>query len=297
MQNKFTFTSFFLITTVLVGCGHNNEIVKWHSLSEQKIHGISGIAAVDNEHFLVVHDNKKSAEPRLSIVTWFSEGVSTLKSISWCEKKFFPIDLEAITAIPNYPTEYLLLESKGKVSRIALDSNNTCKILTQFELPTLTSKSNMESLALHCFATQCVLAWAERGDDKEAAKLSWAKFDVDKNSIATPTQKSFEFFTSYPNANRRSMSDVAVDAVGVVWTSATSDPGDDGFFKSALYKLGVFTETNGDITWQAETDILPLEKYDSENIKIEGLVFMQNSLIMATDDENKGAKIAIRPVD
>jgi hypothetical protein len=294
MQNKFTLISLFLTTTVFAGCGHNNEIVKWHSLSEQKIHGVSGIAAVDHEHFLVVHDNKKTAEPRLSIVTWLNGNVPALTPISWCEKTNFPIDLEAITAIPNHPTEYLVLESKGNISHIKFASHNTCKTLTQFELPTLTAKSNIESLALHCFSTQCVLAWAERGDDKEAAKLSWAKFDVDKNSVAAPTQKPFEFFASYPNENRRSISDMAVDADGVVWASAASDPGDDGFFKSALYKLGAFTETNGDVTWQAETDISPSERYDSENIKIEGLAFMQNGLIMGTDDENKGAKIAVR---
>jgi hypothetical protein len=153
----------------------------------------------------------------------------------------------------------------------------------------------MESLALHCFANNCVLAWAERGDDKQAAKLSWAKFDVSTGTVSTPEDKAFEFAAPYPIGNRRSLSDIAVDVDGVLWGSAVSDPGDDGPFRSALYKLGQFSVSDNEIRWTAYKNGDPESKYDAENIKIEGISFVKQGLIMATDDENKGSKIAVKP--
>ena len=76
-----------------------------------------------------------------------------------------------------------------------------------------------------------------------------------------------------------------------MWVSAASDPGDDGFFKSALYKIGSFTKKS---KWIPSKKITSAATYESEDIKIEALVFTPSGLIMATDDESKGAKIAIK---
>jgi hypothetical protein len=74
-----------------------------------------------------------------------------------------------------------------------------------------------------------------------------------------------------------------------------SDPGDDGPFRSALYKLGQFSVSDNEIRWTAYKNGDPESKYDAENIKIEGISFVKQGLIMATDDENKGSKIAVKP--
>lgn len=290
MENKIAYLSLCLLLTSQIGCSSTNE--KWHPLSEQKTQGISGIAVVNEKNFLVVHDNKKADEPRLGLVMWESNGTPSLKPITWCNKTNLPIDLEAITSVPNHDLNYLVLESKGKVTRIKLENNNQCKTLAQFDLPNATAKSNMEALALHCFSQQCVLVWAERGDDKQAAKLSWAKFDADKNNVAA--QKTFEFFSNYPNVNRRSISDIAIDDKGLVWVASTSDTGDDGPFQSALYKLGIFSEVNSEIDWQPTNSVSIVADYGSENIKIEGITFTKDGLIMGTDDENKGSKVSIK---
>ena len=262
---------------------------EWFSVADQKILGISGIAVIDNDHFLVVHDNKKPDQPRLNILSWQKNQKPTLKPLNWCDQNL-PIDLEAITAIPGYKNDYLVLESKGKVTRIQLEANNTsCKTIDQIDLSTATAESNMEGLALHCFKKQCLLAWAERGDDKTPAKLSWSAFNIEKNSMEKSNIGSFDFKAPYPENDLRSISDIAIDNKGIVWVSATSDPGDDGIFKSALYKLGSFTKK---LTWIASHTIAPNNKY--ENIKIEALVFTPSGLVMATDDENKGGKIAIK---
>jgi len=277
----------------LAGCA--KDTTQWHTLSNSKENGISGIAVIDQSNFFVVHDGKKPEHPRLGIVSFTNNQKPTLKKIDWCESTNLPIDLEAVTAIPNHQNEYLVLESKGKVTRIQLNETDKCKATARFELPTAKPDSNMESLALHCFDNNCVLAWAERGDDKQPAKLSWAKFDISTGTVSTPEDKAFEFASPYPIGNRRSMSDIAVDVDGVLWSSAVSDPGDDGPFRSALYKLGQFSVSDNKIRWTAYKNGDPESKYDTENIKIEGISFVKQGLIMATDDENKGSKIAIKP--
>lgn len=267
---------------------------EWLSVAEQRILAISGISVIDNDHFLVVHDNKKPDQPRLNILSGQKNQKPTLTPLNWCDQNL-PIDLEAITAVPGYKNDYLVLESKGQVTRIQLEANNTsCKTIGQFYLPTASTESNMEGLALRCFKNKCLLVWAERGDDKTSAKLSWSAFNTEKNSVGHSKTGSFDFKAPYPENDLRSISDIAIDNKGIVWVSATSDPGDDGFFKSALYKIGSFTKKN---VWTVVQKTVPYCKYETENIKIEALVFTPSGLVMATDDENKGAKIAIKLIN
>lgn len=266
---------------------------EWYSLADQKTLSISGIAAIDSDRFLVVHDNKKPDQPRLNIVNWQNKQRPTLSPIKWCDQNL-PIDLEAITAVPGHKNNYLVLESKGKVTRIQLDTDKAvCKTIAQFEIPTATPESNMEGLALDCIKKHCLLAWAERGDDKTPAKLSWSGFNIEKNRIKKSQTGSVAFKAPYPETDLRFISDIAIDRKGMLWVSATSVPGDDGFFKSALYKIGSFTKK---IKWIPSKKITPKAKYESEDIKIEALVFTPSGLVMATDDENKGGKIAIRSI-
>lgn len=268
--------------------------VQWHLLGKQKINGISGITGIDEEHFLVVHDRKKPYEPRLSVVTWKKGEKPFLTRFDWCDSDNFPTDLEAITAIPNHKKEYLVLESKGKVTRIQLEETNSCKVTAEFDLPTATSESNMEGLALYCFADDCLLAWAERGDDKIPAKLSWSRFNVEENELETPQGQPFEFMAPYPKINHRSISELAIDQSGKVWASAVSDPSDVGTFQSAIYNLGAFTQHGKQVEWSANKKIEPFARYDNDNVKIEGLFFTPTALIMASEDEVLGGRIAIK---
>jgi hypothetical protein len=278
-----SFMMLFVTSTVLAE--------EWHSLTDRKPLSISGIAAIDSDHFLVVHDNKIPEQPRLSIVNWQNNQRPTLAPIKWCDRNL-PQDLEAITTIPGHKNDYLVLESIGKVTRIRLDSDKAaCKTIAQFEIPTATPESNMEGLVLHCIKKHCLLAWAERGDDKTPAKLSWFSYNIEKNRINKSQGGSIAFKAPYPETDLRSISDIAIDCKGAVWVSATSDPGDDGFFKSALYKIGSFTKKNN---WIPAKKITPETKYENEDIKVEALVFTPSGLVMGTDDENKGGKMAIK---
>ena len=284
MQYK---TLFVIFSIISAGCSHYRaSSPDWYTVSTEKTLGISGIVAIDRENFLVVHDNKKINEPRLSQLNWQEDLPPRLQKMAWCDAQKLPIDLEAITAIPEDHSAFLVLESQGQVTRIRVE-NNHCDVVTEFHLPNATTKSNIESLVLF----RNILVWAERGDDEKPAKMSWGEYDVQNNRITLSKENAMDFFAPYPNKNRRSISDIAIDNDGVLWVSSTSDPGDNGVFHSALYKLGQFVDDNSGIHWNSYRDISIQSQY--ENVKVEGLSFVGDKLIMGSDDENFGSKIAV----
>ncbi len=280
---------YVVFSIMLAGCSHHINSTDWYSVSTEKTLGISGIAAVDSENLLVIHDNKKNNEPRLSQISWLQDAPPVLNKLDWCSEQKRPIDLEAIAAIPSHDSEFLVLESRGQVTRIQFHHSH-CDVISQFMLPNTTSQSNIESLALLHLSAHTILVWAERGDDQQPAKMWWGEYDSQNNHITLSSLHAIDFFTPYPTENRRSISDIAINKDGTLWVSAVSDPGDDGVFQSALYTLGRFIDGNAGIYWKPYSDLSSQAQYD--NVKIEGLTFIENTLIMGSDDENLGAKIA-----
>lgn len=293
MQIKHLLSSLLLFAVAFTVCAE--PATQWYSVGKGKNNAISGISSIDAEHFLVAIDGRKPEHPRLAILNWKKAQKPVLTQIDWCDKANLPVDLEAVTEIPNQK-EYLLLESKGAVTRIQLEENNSCKVTAQFDLPTATADSNMEGLALHCFGENCVLAWAERGDDKTPAKLSWTRFEINDNQVHTAELKSFEFKASYPKQDMRSVSDLTIDSKGQLWAAAASDPGDEGPFHSAIYNLGTFALHEKQITFNNAKEIKPVAKYETENVKIEGIVATPNGVLLGAENENLGGKVAIFPL-
>ena len=285
-----SYKKFYVVfSMMLAGCGHHIKPTDWYSVSVEKTLGISGIAAVDSENLLVIHDNKKINEPRLSQIIWSQGTAPILKKLNWCNEQKLPIDLEAIAAIPSHDSEFLVLESKGQVSRIRFHHSH-CDVVSQFMLPNVTTQSNIESLALLRLSSHTILVWAERGDDQQPAKMRWGDYDSQNNNVTLSNLNAIDFFAPYPNENRRSISDIAINKDGTLWVSAVSDPGDNGAFQSALYKLGMFIDGSAGIYWKPYLETPIQAQYD--DVKIEGLTFIENTLIMGSDDENLGAKIA-----
>lgn len=296
MPAKYLLSILLLFTATFSVCAEPEQPTQWHFLGEGKNNAISGISGIDAEHFLVAIDGRKPQHPRLAILSWKKAQKPVLTPLGWCDKDNFPVDLEAIAAIPSHKKEYLFLESKGTVTRIQLEENNTCKVTAKFDLPNTTADSNMEGLALHCFGENCFLAWAERGDDKTPAKLSWTRFDIHENQLDAPENKPFEFKAPYPQQHLRSISDLAIDTKGQVWVAASSDPGDEGPFYSALYTLGTFVQHENHLDLNVAKETKPVARYETENVKIEGIVFTAAGLVLGVENENLGGKVAILPL-
>ena len=76
------------------------------------------------------------------------------------------------------------------------------------------------------------------------------------------------------------------DINGGVWTSATSDPGNNGPFKTAIYQIGQMNNT-GTFDFNHPSLLSPLMVI--ENQKVEAMIFDKGDLILMTDNENYGA--------
>lgn len=286
----------FLILLTAAFTVHAEQATQWHFVGEGKNNAISGISMIDAEHFLVALDGRKPEHPRLAVLNWKkNQKPALLTRLDWCDKNNLPVDLEAVTQIPNRK-EYLFLESKGSVTRIQLEENNTCKVTAKFDLPNTDADSNIEGLALHCVGENCWLVWAERGDDKNPAKLSWARFDSQENQLDELEAKPFEFKAPYPQKNLRSISDLAIDAKGQLFVAATSDSGDDGPFSSAIYNLGTFVQHENHLNLNIAKEIKPIARYETENVKIEGIVFTPEGLVLGAENENLGGKVTLLPL-
>lgn len=263
---------------------------EWRPVRGSILGGLSGLALVEStgaqSTFLIVHDNKAPADPRLALVTVNGAQPVVYRPVAW---KFDAdcIDLEAITAIPGRPGEYFALISRGLVYHIRLDAaRQTAESLGRFLLPSLPAKANLEALALQRFAGRYLLAWADRGEGDRPARLFFAELRLDGYQLSG--LESADIRVPWPVQNVRHVSDLRIDESGVLLFAAASDAGDDGPFSSAVYLGGLFRF--GKKKPRFIPNAQPLRLRTAADRKIEGMELVPGSggLIFATDDENFG---------
>ncbi|TAF18669.1 MAG: hypothetical protein EAZ76_04495, partial [Nostocales cyanobacterium] len=202
-------------------------------------YGISGIALIEQNreksNFLIVHDNKKSNQGRLAIISIQGEKQPEyLPLILLFDKIKLPNDLEALTTIPNRNNnEFIALSSDGKGYHIKLEfKNQTASIIKEFKLPEIDKNDNFESFALQKIDNQLIVVWAHRGAGKEPAKIYWGKFDINKYQINNINSATFT--VPFPDGKVRHISDLKIDNAGIVYISTANDNGDNGPFASAV---------------------------------------------------------------
>jgi hypothetical protein len=99
----------------------------------------------------------------------------------------------------------------------------------------------------------------------------------------------------YPIQDVRHISDVKVDASGVVFVTSASDPGDDGPFSSAFYLAGVLRiSASGSPVYTPPLSLVRLFHFDYR--KVEAFEFVPGptgGMVFGTDDENLGASLLL----
>jgi hypothetical protein len=260
--------------------------------------GISGMALVqqqeDNLDFLIVHDNKKPNQGRLAIISLKGKNQPDYFPLNWPSNIKLPIDLEALTTIPNTNnSDFIALSSNGKAYHLTLDATNkNISVVKEFNLPAFPLNSNFESFNLQDINGTIVAMWAHRGEGKQPAKIYWGIFDLNKYQITTAG--SANFTVPFPSGNVRHISDIKVDSAGIVYISSASDAGDDGPFQSAVYVAGYLGFNGNKIFWRQNSQLFPI--YRDEYHKIEGLELVSGAaggVIVGTDDENLGSSVYV----
>ncbi|WP_251021751.1 hypothetical protein [Streptomyces sp. ISL-98] len=135
---------------------------EWQKVGGDARSGVSGLAYEGRTgdgagvHVLVVHDNKRSGQQRLSRITHW-EGSDGISPITWDGPE--PVDLEAIEAIPGMPGEYLALTGRGIVYRLKV-TGSTATVVDYSPLPAIGEGDDFESFALVAQNGKLAALWA-----------------------------------------------------------------------------------------------------------------------------------------
>ena len=250
----------------------------------RKVHGsrqfsISGVANFE-KGFIVVHDNKNKDQPRIS----YLDKSFKIRKLIWPEPKL-PYDLEALYRVPGYKNKFITMESTGKAYLFYIDPFNfRIEVVHTFTLPGLSNKMNLEGFAVFNSAQGQVFIYGDRGSNKRKSTLITALYDPTNHNIFEI--KKFEIELPIPEKSKRNIADLAIDKNGGVWTAATSDPGNNGPFQSAIYQIGQMSNV-GTYSFNHPSLIKPL--LILENQKVEAMTFNKEGLYLMTDNENYGS--------
>lgn len=258
--------------------------------------GISGMALLSQQNgfysFVVVHDNKNKNMWRLAIITIKGEDSPQYFPVSWPSSTALPSDLESITVVPgtSEPT-FMAASSAGKVYHFRLDaSHQNLSILKVFDLPKFPQVSNFEAFALQKINGQLIAIWAHRGADKEPAVLYWGQIDFKTYHITRLGSARVQ--VPSPVSTVRHISDLKVDTAGVLFITSTADNGDDGAFESAVYVAGAFEISDRQMTFQQNSQLVPLYRFNYHKVEAIELVPGQDGgVIVGSDDENMGSSV------
>jgi hypothetical protein len=276
---------------------------EWHPVTSILL-GISGMALIEGQtesqlgtgsSFLIVHDNKKTGEPRLAIIGPEAGKPARYLPLPWPNADL-PVDLEALTALPGDPNSFVALSSAGAAYRIKLNAARTAfEVVKVFKVPDALPTSNFEGFSLQRLGNAVLAVWAHRGKNVEPAILYWSRLDLDTYHFS-PVQ-SARLSVPWPGveagskAEVRHVSDLKVTTTGALFVTAASDAGDDGPFQSALYLAGILTFSNDKFSLFQGTEPLLLQRFPGHKVEAFDFVPGSSGPVLGTDDENLGSSV------
>lgn len=309
MRNSYTCLSLLLVTGCL--CAQENIL---DPNAGQCLNGYSGMANIDGNTYLVVHD-KKPHHPgdRLSIIRTTGEYNFTITQVpvaDWKHADGPSSDLEGVCKIPGRTNEFLAIESGqwdgkfGRLFHLALDlsaPSPAARVVHAYDLPVFDPKGpgdpGDEFEGLECAAItadKTLLIIGERGGSAawDNGKLRWATLDLNNKVIewtaAGKSGKTVDAPGAWVDSSKnRDITALHLDENQVLWATASEDAGDTGPFKSLLYRVGTVAATRPDPIQLASNYAVTRR---SDGLKIEALagpsdVIPQSAYAIGTEDE------------
>lgn len=271
--------------------------------------GYSGMDQLNNHTYVVVHDlGSSSRQNRIAFLSVKQSGgvqYTPIKVDNW-KSKVWPNDMESITVLPTGKNEILVGESGywgrryGRLFHIKL-TGNSGKVINIYPLPRLKNNGkpvgydNFEGLESFQYKNETILALGERGGssahpqgtvvfgvlNRKSKKIDWKKYQHLSFSVNAPGKWEI-------NKRKRSIADIHIDDNQTIWISAAEDNGNNGPFKSVIFKVGQI-EKKSSLTVRQYSTINPL--WICDGLKVEGLSgktsrISRSMLSIGTEDEN-----------
>ncbi len=272
---------FFLISLM----SNSSAQEDWLNIGHDRTRSVSGLTLL-GDHTMVVHDNKRDYEGRIGMVRIDQEKV-TYQRLEWPNEKL-PFDLEALTTLPGSLTDMIAMESQGKCHWLIFDQAKMKLAYNGYiQIPGIKWPTNLEGFDIQSFGKKNLAVWGHRGKSQYPGKLYWGWMDLAKRAVEP--LDSLEISIPWPTEHVRHIADLKLDAAGDCWISATSDPGDDGPFSSAIYQIGQFKISDKQISFHLNSNETPTFKF--EHHKVEAFDLKEKGILVATDDENNGGFI------
>ncbi|MBT3217302.1 MAG: hypothetical protein HOD97_03640 [Candidatus Marinimicrobia bacterium] len=260
---------------------------RWELISLEREYSISGIGQL-SKGMVVVHDNKQADQARIGFIS----DDNYYEQLNWPTASL-PFDLEALDIYPGKTNQFIAMESSGKCYQLRYNPRNNRLILkNEFQIPGVKKPMNLEGIAIFTLSGNTWIAWGDRGKNQFPATLYWGRLNV-YNSKVEPSG-SHSFTVSFPESDVRHLSDMDIAKDGTCWVSSASDPGDDGPFDSAVYRLGQFKLDGTALKFIPENNGQLFKIYKGH--KIEAITLENGRLICATDDENAGSSLLYQPI-
>ncbi|MBP1625391.1 MAG: hypothetical protein H6Q07_3413 [Acidobacteria bacterium] len=265
----------------------------------------SGMAWIEGDTFLVVHDAKRPGElarPRVSRVQLPSsaEGVVwTPLEISWPEPEGPSHDLESMARVSGTNT-YLLAESGDdgvEYRRIYAAEYEGGTLRIESVIPWPIAIKNVEGMAVGRVGKQFVFVCAERAHGRSHTELAWASFTLHPPAFGN-FQKTYLPNPGPDGPDARPVSALEFDAKGRLYAASTRDPEtEEGPFHSAVWDIGFL---QADVAGRPRLVLRkkPVTVATLDGLKVESLAVREgphgSELFVGTDDEHYGA--IIRPL-
>ncbi len=272
--------------------------------------GLSGMEKLNDSSYVVVYDKKNyNSGNRIAILT--AKGKSGYKTDevevkNWKDLLGKSSDLESVCAVPDTKNEFFIIESSywmGKYGRIfhIRISGNKAEVLNVYHIPDKKDIDNASGFNFEgsiCLKqnNNLYIILGERGGSKKhpegslivgilrdgESSIDWASYKDKIIQVKAP-------FSDINLKETRSISDLYLNVSGEIFASAAVDKGDNGPFKSIIYKIGIVSFENDNLIITPATDSKPLWTIDG--FKIEAISsapshFKDAKMSIGTEDEN-----------
>jgi hypothetical protein len=285
----------------------------------QALPDLSGIAWIDNDTFLAIHDAKFPEEadaPRVSLLSLPSEiggTVITPLNVTWSRGENPGSDLECIARLPDaartQDTLRFLMGESGDNDRGSkriflseLDNN----ILTATEtISWPIDIHNVEGCAVTAIGNELIFIFAERAQGSHTTSISWAPLlldplrfgPVNSAEYRVPREQQAEIDPGF-----RPVSALEIDENGNILIASARDPDIDiGPFASGVWLAGHTSSQQDSIGSPVSMLDSPQHLASVDGLKIEGLATRPSSngsgteVIIGTDDEFSGGVLRVLP--
>lgn len=313
------FIAISLLLPIFVGIYITTTVLGVSSAKQTAIPDLSGIAWVQNDTFLAIHDAKypdEADEPRASLLTLPSHlggTVNTPLNVTWEQGEAPGSDLECIARIPdtnqtdNQP-QFLLGESgdndRGS-KRVLLSQLDNDSLIVTDNITWPIDIYNVEGCALTVINNELVFLFAERAQGSQNTTINWASLSLNPLSFGEVNSVEYNAFLKDDqevDPGFRPISAIEIDNAGKILVASAIDPDvDTGPFTSDVWFAGYINSNETSISSPISLLNSPEQLASLDGLKVEALSTRpinngsDTEIIIGTDDEYSGGVLRVLP--